>query len=424
MSYSTLEFEEFTLKFIRRGYSDIVPGFRIRDQSNWWYDPTFLSELEKPTFRYVIQFLSDTNLKKVRNVFEFLADDVERWLASVSDRRNDDEWLDTEVLTTPTFPTLPTSSDEVFSLFGDEVQPTKPIIVYDGLRGLQDNLAYQIYWDRVSGSDRDTSGVEAWNYKPEYKYFSDKKEKTKLFFGLELEVNTCIPWSDLRKVMTDVAPKQEEFLFAMSDSSIGGEHQYCYEIVSHPMTPRRMRKEYRVFFNKLNNLVAAKGKKLEDVFDFQTKSTGIHIHASRRGFASRYHQRRFHTVWNTDVPAVSKVINKLARRTLSGHQYASPDPYFTGRRLGFCLNTRMQSTSDRYHSCTETHNTYEVRVFTGKPELSNILHSIDSVEAMWYYTRDMPLSAFKMGFEKDFTQWLHKQPKQRFRTLKENLSCV
>ena len=84
----------------------------------------------------------------------------------------------------------------------------------------------------------------------------------------------------------------------------------------------------------------------------------------------------------------------------------------------------MVKTTDRYHSCTETAQTYEVRVFKGTPNLSNILHSIDSVEAMWYFTRDMSLQAFKKNFNKDFKDWLYQQPKQRYRTLKETIKCA
>ena len=96
-----------------------------------------------------------------------------------------------------------------------------------------------------------------------------------------------------------------------------------------------MRKEYRTLFSKLNTLLNAKGASLEEVMDFGTSSTGIHIHASRSGFSSRTHRRRFLTVWNTDIPSVSKTIEQIAKRKLKGHRYAAPDTDFTGRRLAY-----------------------------------------------------------------------------------------
>lgn len=413
----TLEFNEFILEHSRTGYRDILDGYNIEEESRWFLEPTFLGQLPSPTFGALKEFFEGdecATLKEGR--YSHLYENLEAFIEARSDRFKDPEYLALEVLCAR----IPEEEDPPFSLFEQPAPSTtgKPVLLLDYRNSYpEDNgqFCISVYRKRT---DSAFQGIEPWNYKPLFKYLSCKKEKSTLFFGLELEVNTMIPWCDLQRLMTDEFPKQESFIYAMSDSSIQGKHPHCYEIVSHPMTPRRMRKEYRILFDKLEKKLKEKGLRIEDVMDVKTKSTGIHVHVSKASFSSP-HARRFKAVWNMDIPSVSNTINNLAGRSLKDHTYASPSPDYAGRRLGYCLSRKLAHFADRYHSCIDAGNTIEVRVFRGTPTLKNVLHCIDSVEAMWYFTRDTSLKSFSKNFEKNFTAWVYSQSK--FRTLKETI---
>lgn len=416
-----IEFETFVLEYDpyrTHGFAMVEVGDKLilSEYKFWMTHPAFISQLDKPTLGCVRAYwssLSEEQRKTLRyhgytatwfTEAEHLSDDTEVYRDHVAYSSRSRE-----------------QQDSGFSLFDEPQEYVKPRFRYDELR--QATCPCLCYFYEDSYEEAPVQGVQAWNYRPNFKFMSGKKEKSNLFFGLELEVNTCISWNDIRKVMLEVHPVQEEFMYAMSDSSISGVHPFCYEIVTHPMSPRRMRKEFRVFFNKLEKLLVEKGKSLNDVFDMETNSTGIHIHASRNAFNSRFHRRRFLTAWNSDIPCVSKTIQSLALRSLRGHRYAAPSTDYEGRRIGYCLSpVKFNSYSDRYVSASETEKTIEVRVFQGRANLHTILHAVDSVESMFYFTQDMKLSSFKSSFDTDFTAWINTQPK--YRTLKETLSCA
>ena len=417
-----IEFETFVLEYdpyrthghvgVELNGITVLTGYKF-----WMTHPTFLAQLEKPTIGFVRAYWNGLSADQ-QTAFGY-HEYTKVWLSEASVLGDDTEVYRDHI----PYSSYDRQQEGVgFSLFDGEVQEaSKPVFRYDELRQAPcPCLSYFYQYDYQEGSPQ---GVQPWNYRPSYKFMSGKKEKSNLYFGLELEVNTCIPWQDIRKVMLEVHPVQEEFLFAMSDSSISGIHPFCYEIVSHPMSPRRMRKEFRVLFTKLENLIVAKGKTLDEVFDMETNSTGIHIHASRNAFSSKFHRRRFLTAWNSDIPCVAQTIQSLALRSLKGHRYAAPSSDYEGRRIGYCLSpVKFNGYSDRYVSASETEKTIEVRVFQGRAKLNAILHAVDSVESMFYFTRDMKLSSFKSNFNKDFTSWIHNQPK--YRTLKETLSCA
>ena len=416
-----IEFETFVLEYDpyrTHGYNNVELGnlLILSEYKFWMTHPTFLSQLDKPTIGCVRAYWSSLT-EEQRKTFRYHGY-TEAWFVETEHQPEDTEVYRDHVVYSSRHREEQSGG---FRLF-DDVQPSvKPRFRYDELRQATFPCLCYFYEDDLEGQT--STGVQAWNYAPMFKFMAGKKEKSKLFFGLELEVNTSIPWVDMRKVMLEVHPVQEEFMYAMSDSSISGSHPFCYEIVTHPMSPRRMRKEFRVFFSKLEKILVEKGKVLNDVFDMETSTTGIHIHASRNAFSSKFHRRRFLTAWNSDIPCVSKTIQSLALRTLRGHRYAAPSTDYEGRRIGYCLSPdKFNSYSDRYVSAGETAKTIEVRVFQGRANLHTILHAVDSVESMFYFTQDMKLSSFKTGFDKDFTAWINTQPK--YRTLKETLSCA
>tara|TARA_R110000851_G_scaffold12862_6_gene44325 strand:- start:5312 stop:6658 length:1347 start_codon:yes stop_codon:yes gene_type:complete len=264
--------------------------------------------------------------------------------------------------------------------------------------------------------------VMNYTYKPEYKFMTMPKEQTECYFGLELEINTKIPWVDIHRAMTTVLPIQEDFIFAKQDGSIDGKFNNSYEIVSHPMSPRRMRSEFTTLFKKIERIVADKGLEWSDVFDTDTTSTGIHIHVSKGSFTplSRTHKKKFMMLWNTSSPAISKFTSKLACRDLKSHRYAKHSSSYSGRSLAWMLTEGKNS--DRHSACNETPNTVEVRAFRGQPTVASIRHAIDTTEAMLRFTEQAANSQLSRHFPYHFMTWLGKQNRNSYRNLKRTLA--
>jgi hypothetical protein len=410
--YKKLELEDTILLFYPPSESVCkkVGGIFIEVTVNsWFYRPQFVSQLPTPTWGALRKFVRD-NLEELEQLGTSVRPN------SIFDSSYENIPDEVELLKPARIP-----ANSGFSLF-EEDEGGKPTVVYDGFYEYRNEsfLFYYYLEERAPTSD-----LMAHNYVPAvFKFYSMPKEKTKRYFGLELEVNTDISWSDLHKVLTEVHPVQEDLMYFMHDGSISGDKRHSYEIVTHPMTPRRMRKEFTLFFSKLEKLLKPKGKSLSDVFDITTDSTGIHIHVSRDSFraSSRTHLNKFAMVWNSNVPAMVKLAEELAGRTLRGHRYSPPSHQYEGRSLSWCL--KNHHTSGRYVACNLTQNTVEVRAFKGTPSLSNILKCIDAVEAVIDFTYQAPHSVFNRHFKTSFMSWINEQNKTRYRTLREKMKCA
>jgi hypothetical protein len=406
-----------------------VGGINFISSRTWWQRPTFLSQLSTPTFGALKEFVNN-NREDLYEVSGYARDFLLLFDESLKDRPDDEEVIQ------------PYNLDALsrgiirggFSLFEEpeeEPEPSKPSVFYDGYAEVRGG-AYYFFWYHEGSFDdpeEQSNGVQAYNYSPEvFRFYSLPKEKTKRYFGLELEINTEIPWLELQKVLLEVEPKQEDFLYAMHDGSIGGDMTYRYELVTHPMTPRRMRKEFTTLFSKLEKLLTPKGKKLSEVFNCNNHTTGLHIHVSRDAFlgSTRTHLNKFSMIWNSQIPSMIKFASSIAGRNILGHQYCAPSHDYVGRTLAWRL--KNEHTSGRYVACNPTTNTIEVRAFKGKPTLSNVLCCIDSVEALLDFTGQAPYSVFNRHFSRSFYGWLKTQNKTRYRTLrsklKENAQCA
>ena len=279
---------------------------------------------------------------------------------------------------------------------------------------------------------RTDSSVYEWNYRPTFEFFNEKNTKNSTYFGLELEVCTDINPGELMKVMTEVEPKQEPFMYPKRDSSISGNHRYKYELVTHPMSPRRMRREFRTLYSKLHSLLVAQGKTIEDVFTMNVLTNGLHIHVSRSAFntpldsfsrskSKSFRMAKFAYLWNNGNKSNAEFISKLAKRDVINAQFSHSSRDHTGRTLGWSLNN--MDPSERYVCCnTRNSETLEVRVFQGNPTLQNILYCIDAVESMLVFSLESSYSRINFNLESLFKQWLIEQ--KRFSTLRKEILCA
>lgn len=294
---------------------------------------------------------------------------------------------------------------------------------------------YHRCWEQTATQHQlpyEYSRVMNYTYRPnELTFMSDGKERTELFFGMELEVSTKLQVVELQTIVTQVEPKQELFFFVKSDSSISGKYDWQYEIVTHPMTPRRARKEWKIFMAKISRLAEDKGESASDYFDTSVNLTnGLHIHVSTSAFAryglSEGHKNRFLTAFNQWDEGFQKYLQRISKRSTlpKENRYCRINPALDGLTLARRL-TRGQNQGEefisrehlRYSSCHATPQTVEVRVFQGIFDVTHILNCIEFTEAMFFYTLEAPIRSYGPSFVPKFQAWVRRQ--HGYRNLKE-----
>jgi hypothetical protein len=263
-------------------------------------------------------------------------------------------------------------------------------------------------------------------------FLSLDNERTSMYFGMELEVNTKLSCQELQLINTEVEPVREPWFYMKHDSSVQGRFDNSVEIVTVPITPRRLKKEWRIFITKLKELTEAKGETVADYFDMDTDlPNGIHIHCSNEGFVYKdrpedsAHIRRFSTIFNQWDLANQEFFTAIAKRPnlLEHNEYCYPARSTTGYTLARRLKTPVRSSNERHAACHTGPHTTEVRIFQGIVDLKHILSCIEIVEAVIEYSRFIPKSTYGRNFKNYFNDWLQKQA--GLRNAKEVVaSCV
>lgn len=418
--------------------SDLIGGSPVNVYERYWFVlPNFLASLPDMTWGSIRKYALANRERLDANEMGFV--DI---LCNIEERYHRKEAVDVHMSQTnaSSFLFLPVEGEgEVYLEYGGLSRVVNFPLGGSGNRLKMKLSGYETRSSRRYSREHSTESpvnfsgggyeIQSWDHRPNYKFMTLKKQVTKTYFGLELEVNSQIPWSDMHHVMTEVEPKQEAFMFSKSDSSIEGKFDNCYEMVTHPMSPRRMRVEFKTFFNKLEGLLTDKNLKMSDVFDVDTKSTGIHVHVSQEAFIGatrRYqgsHRKKFLMFWNLNSKTNVNFTSKLARRDIRFNTYVKPSESYNGRTVAWCLSTRGRP-NDRYSACGDTGDTLEVRAYRGQPTWDAVKHAIEATEAALRFTEVAPLSVFNRGLPQAFDKWLGKQNRNSYRTLKENLKCV
>lgn len=421
-------------------YVTTIRGVKVPNHSGWWGSPDFLISCQD----------SGVNMETLG--------DLVHWLNTPTVRRRVKEhsgfnalvrgYLNRHIQQQPhgTFSILKFHKDEPitlavvkvprdseFYLLQEQEQEPQRYVFFSYV-GLMESgsLKIEVVPDRAEPSGQ-TSIPNWWfehrnySFRPEFVFNSLPKERHSLFFGLELEVSTRLSTKEMQKIVTEVEPKQEPFFYFKQDSSISGQYSNKIEIVTMPCTPSYLKKNFKIFFKKLEDLCAAKGVSLGDVFDMsQQLSNGIHIHVANEAFVqSSYrdnrHKNKFLTAFNQWDKTFQDFLMKVTKRPTSikdstyCHVHPGMDGYTLARRLARGTN----GSHDRHSSCHETGNTVEVRVFYGLPDIKHILSCIEFTQAMFHFTQYAPISSFGASFATVFTNWLSKQP--GYRSIKESI---
>jgi hypothetical protein len=253
-----------------------------------------------------------------------------------------------------------------------------------------------------------------------------------LHFGLELEISTKLSPSEFQYIIENVKPKQEKFFFFKHDGSVTGRFNGT-ELVTMPMTPRRMRKEFRTLFSKLEVLCKEKGKSISDFIDVTpVRTNGLHIHVDKDSFVRGKHydklwKNKFGSVWNQTNTSSMEFIQKLSRRVsnIATNQYCKPHENMRGRTPAWKMQNGAVclQNSHRYASARDTDFSVEVRVFQSIWDIDHIFYCIDLVAAVHKFCGETDIITASNKFPVNFTNWLFQQ--NEFRFAKKGLkTCV
>lgn len=258
------------------------------------------------------------------------------------------------------------------------------------------------------------SRVMNYSYRPNFVYYHGKDKNSNLFFGVEVELSTEMDPSEFYRILTEVEPRQDPFFYFKSDSSVGGDKRYCMELVTHPCHPAYLRRNFRVFFQKLEKLCEAKGVRLEDVFDVHPHdNNGIHVHVSADSFTSHTELNKFVSLWNMDDTESVNFLQQISKRNTryDRNRFCRINPDLYQRKTIYRLKNNGSSLGReaRYSACHYTGSTVEVRLFQSIFDLNHILNVVSIVEAMHQFNTESSYSVLSRDLRSSFEQWVVNQ---------------
>lgn len=283
----------------------------------------------------------------------------------------------------------------------------------------------------------DDQWLRHWNYSHRmdseaYGWFRSANKENSVFFGMELELSTKLDCREIQYIVTEVEPKQEPFFIFKQDGSISGRYSNAYELVTVPCTPRYLRKNWKLFFQKLERLCADQGKTIGDYFDISDNlNNGLHIHVSRDSFHDRRHYNKFLTAWNqwdqSAVDLIASAANRPSDYTQNQYCHISRQhkdtiqstskvklEKFERRREQRSLALRLKGIDVTDRSCVAHNNnanTVEVRVFQGIVDIGHVMRAISFTEAMFEYCIHTGYTGFDKYFASNFSDFVYKQRK-------------
>lgn len=271
--------------------------------------------------------------------------------------------------------------------------------------GASSGLCCKMKFKKKVGADIPTWLTEKQHYKFTPKEFEFKKlprESAPIYLGLEFEVQSDLSMNQLQVVVTQVEPKQEPFFYFKHDGTIEhGDYDDTYEIVTQPCSPRYLKKNLSILFEKLERL------NLLEKFGTDS-SCGVHIHVDSNTFMSNLHKKKFITVFNQYDSRNKEFVQKLGKRLFN--HYCKNNIDLEGLTLARRLKKGVKAIGHceaKYSSCRETVSTVEVRIFKGEFSLDHIKYCIDVVLSMVDYCDKLPLRLIGSPmFVQNYKAWL------------------
>jgi len=267
----------------------------------------------------------------------------------------------------------------------------------------------------------------------DFNWYRSVSKEDSVYFGMELEISTNLSTLEIQHIIAEVEPKQEPFFIFKQDGSVTGRYSNLVELVTVPCSPRYLRKNWKIFFEKLDRLAKAKGKTIGDFFDTSTGlNNGLHIHVSKDSFLGKSHSNKFLTAWhqwNDDAVGIISDVSCRPNgykdhgycRIYRPYQDTAPQggighgiPKFKRAAAQRSLAKRLKGirVTERSSVAHDGNSaTIEVRVYQGIFDIGHILRSISFTEAMFEYCQNIGYTGFDEGFAPQFTKFIKQYSK-------------
>lgn len=429
------EFPDFKLKYSRDltfPFTDHTGKTAIMS-SYGFYDPQTLEDFGLDTVKKVCVWWIK-NRDRLTREGRYMSDYYEYFFDGYTDR-NEDFYRDTFWGENTHYPidfSYRSVSLAQSDLFESDPSPSKPIKKYSRITWRRRATVQDVHEDNpvapLSGISSTWTNHHNYTFKmnpSDFNFFRKTKRDAPdaVMYGMELEISTKLSPTDLQRVVAEVEPKQEPFFICKQDSSISGRYSNAIELVTVPASSRYLRNAWGLFFKKLERLIQAKGKRIEDYVDIADNlSNGLHIHVSKEGFKAR-HQTRFLSVWQSHDSQTKAFLQQLSGRPTDyyGNQYCPIDRAYQGVTIARKLRANLSSGGRSVCHAGNT-ATVEVRIFQGIFNLSHVLRCLETVEGIYNFTEMLGYSSFGMRLSSQLKEFFMKSA--GYRHVKEMFKCA
>lgn len=253
-----------------------------------------------------------------------------------------------------------------------------------------------------------TKVVHDYTYRPDA-IFHTTDNSTRLFFGMEIEVESPNGWeirNESARYLYDKLDAGASLAYLKNDGSLN-----CgYEIVTHPMTYDFFTNEATEFWESLDHI-----RDVYNMKSWSTRTCGLHIHISRTGFTNPPHLHRFLNL----VYSNSEFYEAMAGRSASSWAKFDDVMSYNGETSTWSRSYKhkvadpSKTSTDRYSAVnTNNYATVEMRIFKGSINTTNVRGALGLAHASVEYTRNLTLSDIKAGaLKKDqFIEYINAHP--------------
>ncbi len=246
----------------------------------------------------------------------------------------------------------------------------------------------QTFADGCDECSEEPSGIHDYQYRPDPIFHLSENEESRLFFGIEVEVEAPYGNWDKRTEAANYAYRLEELdlAYLKGDGSLS-----CgFEVVTHPMTHAFYQNDADELWKTFEAL-----RTVHKVKSWDTHTCGLHIHISRAGFSGGSHQHRFLSLVYSNKELYESLAGRSDSRWSSfsdaEHVAKRTDPNVAGRIYNsFKTKLERPDYSERYSAInTKNQNTLEMRIFRGSVKTDTIKAQISLAHASVEYTRSL-----------------------------------
>lgn len=226
------------------------------------------------------------------------------------------------------------------------------------------------------------NSINSYDFKPIPEFKKNPAEKTRRYYGLEIEVSIGGAGEYISDDFLNKANQKDKYCYLKYDSSIDDNG---FEIVTHPMS-RRVVDEWlhTDFYEGINAL--------RESANVTNKGCGVHIHINRSAVGELTYAKLFLLLNLTKGESNWKFLQAITNRTYDNlRRWANPDNVFQS-------STPWSKHLDKYYALNTCHeNTLEFRIFKGSTDPDMIMSYLDFVDSVVTFCANTPINKISWG---------------------------